>query len=104
MKQVKLPEECRTIEDVRAEIDNLDQQIISLLGKRFLYVKEIVRFKSNSEEIKAVERFDAVIRSRRELAIRNNLSPDIIEKMYRLLIGYFIEEEHNILNQQQKKL
>lgn len=98
MRQVKLPEECRSIEDVRDEIDALDQQIISLLGKRFLYVQEIVRFKSSSEEIKASGRFDEVIKNRRELALRNNLSPDIIEKMYRLLIAYFIEEEHKILN------
>ena len=44
---MKLPEECDTITDIRNEIDTLDQQIIEIIGKRFMYVKEIVRFKSN---------------------------------------------------------
>lgn len=98
MKKARLPQDCQSIEEVRAEIDALDRQILSLLGIRFQYVKEIVRFKSNNEEIVAQDRYDAVIKSRRELAMEHNLSPDIIEKMYKLLIGHFIEEEHKLLD------
>jgi isochorismate pyruvate lyase len=97
MKEARLPEECQSIEEVRAEIDALDKQIISLLGRRFSFVKEIVKYKSNKNEIVAQERYDEVIRSRRELAQMNNLSPDVIEQIYRMLIAHFIEEEHKIL-------
>ena len=96
-KNSKLPGQCQSIDEIREEIDHLDEEIIALLGKRFLYVKEIVRFKSTREEIVATDRYNAVISNRRELALRNNLSPDIIEKMYRLLIAHFIEEENKIL-------
>lgn len=93
----KTPSTCQSIEEVRSEIDALDRQIISLLGKRFTFVKEIVRFKSNRNEILARERYNEVIRSRREMAAQNNLSPDVIEQLYRLLIAHNIEEEHKIL-------
>ncbi|MBQ8018949.1 MAG: chorismate mutase, partial [Paludibacteraceae bacterium] len=36
----KKPSECQNITDVRNEIDNIDNAIISLLGERFKYVKE----------------------------------------------------------------
>jgi isochorismate pyruvate lyase len=98
MSKEKVPTACQSIEEVRSEIDALDRQIISLLGRRFTFVKEIVRFKSNSDEIVARERYDEVIRSRRELAKQHHLSPDVIEKIYRMLIAHNIEEEHKILN------
>lgn len=98
MTQEKLPSACQTIDEVRSEIDALDRQIISLLGRRFSFVKEIVRFKSNRNEIVARERYDEVIRTRRELAEQHNLSPDVIEQMYRVMIAHNIEEEHKLLD------
>ena len=97
MNKDKLPSDCQSIDEVRSEIDALDRQIISLLGRRFSFVKEIVRFKANKDEIVALERYNEVINSRRELARQHNLSPEVIEKMYRMLIAHFIEEEHKIL-------
>ncbi len=95
---MRLPKDCKNIEDIREAIDELDNQIIKLLGNRFQYVKEIVKFKEKNEEsIVAHERREAVIYSRRKLAAENGLNPDIIEEMYRKLIGHFIEEELKLI-------
>jgi isochorismate pyruvate lyase len=95
MKAVK---DCENIEDIRQAIDELDEEIISLLGRRYQYVKEIVRFKERNEEsIIARERREAVIRSRRQLAAENGLDPDVIEDLYRNLISHFIEEELKLI-------
>lgn len=99
---MKLPEECTTIAEVRAEIDALDAQIVQLLGQRFHYVKSIVRFKQNEAEVAAPDRFAAVLAQRREWAAEVGLAPDIVEALYRLLIGHFIEEETKLLHQSQK--
>lgn len=86
--------DCNNIEDIREAIDELDREIIKLLGRRFQYVKGIVKFKDKNEQsIVARERKEAVIRSRRKLAIENGLDPDVIEDLYRNLINHFIEEE-----------
>ena len=94
---MKLPEECNTITDVRNEIDNLDRQIIELLGKRFLYVKKIVDFKSNEEDVIARKRYEEVLRIRRDWAKIQNLDPEIIEIIYKTLIKYFIDEQMKML-------
>ena len=94
---MKLPQECETISDIRNEIDNLDQQIIEILGKRFMYVKEIVRFKSNEEDVIARKRYEEVLLKRREWAKIQNLDPETIENIYKTLIQYFIDEQMKLL-------
>ena len=96
---MKKPSDCNCIEDVRAEIDALDEKIMELFGKRFKFVKEVVKYKSNDEaSIIAPDRRAKVLARRRELAIQNGLDPDVFENMYAGLIKHFIEEELKIVN------
>jgi isochorismate pyruvate lyase len=95
---MKLPSHCKSIEEVRKAIDTIDENIISLLGKRYEYVKEIIRFKEPTEEsILAKDRFDAVIETRREFALKEGLDPDLIERIYRELMNHFISEERKLI-------
>ncbi len=95
------PEKCETLSEVRDAIDALDKQIIELLGKRFDYVKMVPKFKINTEEsIVAKPRYDLVLKSRMELAEKNGLDPDIIGKVYKDLLDYFINEQKRIINTQ----
>lgn len=94
---MKRPSECTSIIDIRTEIDRIDQDVIRLLGERFGYVKEIVKYKTDAQSIRAQERFDQVIGQRREWATQAGLSADVIEKMYRLMLEHFIEEETKLL-------
>jgi isochorismate pyruvate lyase len=101
---VKNPRDCKSIQEVRQAIDKLDHQIINLIGKRFKYVKEIVKYKEKDKDsIVAKERREAVIQSRRKIAEENGLNPDIIENIYRTLIGYFIQEELNLTKKLNKE-
>ena len=101
---MKPAKDCENIEDIRRAIDELDKEIITLLGKRYQYVKEIVKFKEKNEEsIVAKERRESVIRSRRKLAVENGLDPDVIEELYRDLIKHFIVEELKIIRDDNNK-
>jgi isochorismate pyruvate lyase len=99
---MKLPHECQNIEEVRQEIDEIDQAIIGLIGKRFAFIQEIVKFKSNSDDVYAKNRFQTVINHRRELAALHNLDPDVIENMYRIMMSYFIKEQLELLKKTQQ--
>ena len=90
---MKAPQECNSIDEIRDAIDSIDLEVITALGKRFEYVKSITRFKKTVEEVKAPERYQAVLKQRRIWAVESGLDPDIIEQMYRLMIAYFIDEE-----------
>lgn len=93
----KAPGDCLSIEDVRNEIDNIDRTIIALIGQRFHYVKEVVKYKEpTAHAIEASSRRIAMLQQRREWAAEHNLSPDVIEDMYDRLVQYFINEEKKI--------
>jgi isochorismate pyruvate lyase len=97
---MKKPEECKDIDEIRNSIDLLDAEIIRLLGERFKYVHEIVKYKSKDRDsIVAKERREQVIQTRRELAVESGLNPDIIEQIYKLLIDHFIDEELEMIKE-----
>jgi isochorismate pyruvate lyase len=101
---MKTPQECSTIEEIRKGIDNIDRQIIELLGQRAEYVNEIIRFKSNKEEVEAKKRYDEVLRMRRQWATEQNLSPDIIETIYKVLIQHFIDIQIRLLHEKKNRI
>jgi isochorismate pyruvate lyase len=90
---MKKPEECLDMQEIRTQIDVIDKNIIELLGNRFQYVKAASKFKTDENSVKAPERLSAMLVQRRKWAEENCLSPDIIEKMFRDLVGYFIDQE-----------
>ena len=90
---MKQPQDCQNIQDIRLAIDSLDREIINKLGKRFEYVKAAAKFKNSTEDVKATDRLNSMLQQRRVWAKENNLHPDVIEKLYRDLVGYFINEE-----------
>ena len=90
---MKRPNECRDMQDIRAEIDRIDREVIGLLGRRFQYVQAAAAFKTSVATVRAPERFQAMLERRRQWAEEEGLAPDAIEKMYRDLVNYFVEEE-----------
>jgi isochorismate pyruvate lyase len=99
---MKLPHDCKSIEEVRLQIDEIDQIIIDLIGKRFSFIQEIVKYKNTVDEVIAKNRFQAVISERREMAISHHLDPDVIENIYRIMMKYFIQEQLELLKKKQK--
>jgi isochorismate pyruvate lyase len=87
------PEDCKSLDDVRREIDLLDEAILKLLGKRAQYVHAAAPFKTSEAHVAAPERLAAMIAVRRQWAEREGLSADVIEDIYRRLVAYFIERE-----------
>ncbi|MGY4664533.1 isochorismate lyase [Pseudomonas chlororaphis] len=91
--QSRAPEQCAGMEDIRREIDRLDQAVIKLLGERFQYVLAASKFKTSENAVRAPERFRAMLLQRREWAQAEGLSADAIEKLYSDLVQHFIAEE-----------
>ncbi|AZD22733.1 Isochorismate pyruvate-lyase [Pseudomonas chlororaphis subsp. aurantiaca] len=87
------PEQCAGMEDIRREIDRLDQVVIQLLGERFRYVMAASKFKTSETAVRAPERFRAMLLQRREWAQAEGLNADAIEKLYSDLVQHFIAEE-----------
>jgi tRNA-Thr(GGU) m(6)t(6)A37 methyltransferase TsaA len=94
--------ETRSLPETRQAIDLIDAEIIRLLGNRAGYVRQIVNFKKNTQEVRAPARYAEVMRRRREMAEAAGLNPDVVEEMYKLLVDSFIEEEMEILREREE--
>lgn len=90
---MKIPDQCESMVDIRAEIDRLDRQVVALLGQRFAYVKAASKFKTSETTVRAPERLQAMLQQRRVWAEEEGLDADVIEKMYQDLVNHFIDEE-----------
>jgi isochorismate pyruvate lyase len=90
---MKSPADCSSIEDVRAAIDAIDHEVVKALGLRSQYVKAITRFKKTKADVQAPARQAIVISQRRAWAAEEGIDPDVVERIYRLLIDHFVAEE-----------
>ena len=100
---MKTSEQCSSIQDIRLEIDQIDREIISLIGRRYEYVKAAAKFKTSEENVKASGRVASMLQKRRVWAEEVGLNPDVIEGLYTDLVNYFIEEEMNKWKKEDKK-
>ena len=101
--EFKTPENCQSLEEIRNEIDIIDEHIISLFSERHKYVEEIVRFKHDKNAIIARERKDQVIIQRKKWAESKGLNADTFEKIYTLLVNSNIEHEMELLKMKNKE-
>ncbi|MCC6166217.1 MAG: chorismate mutase [Caldilineaceae bacterium] len=93
MSMLKSPAECSSIEEVRAAIDSLDREIVQAIGLRAQYVKTITRFKKTEQDVRAPARRQQVLNARRAWAEEAGIDPDVVERLYILLIDHFVAEE-----------
>jgi len=89
---------CRTLGEVRSNIDRLDREIIRLIGERSHYVHEAARFKANPAQVEAPQRAEAVVRKAMATAEQEGLPPKIAEATYRAMIRAFIDYEQEVFS------
>jgi isochorismate pyruvate lyase len=88
---------CNSLREIRQGIDGLDEQIVALIAKRAMFVKDAARFKANSFQVAAPARQAQVFAKARALATKQNLGfagfEDVIEATYRTMVAEFIAAE-----------
>lgn len=84
---------CDTLEELRKEVDKVDEKIVALIGERNEYIKQASKFKKSVDEIKEKSRIDEVIDRVRHQAVMLGMSPNTISDIYRLMIDEMVETE-----------
>jgi len=97
MTAIKLPAECETKEDVRAEIDRIDRALIELFAERHAYVTRMAEIKTDPHEANDPARIEGVIGKVRERALAHDLDEDQAELLWRTLIDWNINYEKGII-------
>lgn len=84
---------CNSLEEVRANIDRIDDEIIKLIAERRAYVVQASLFKKNEEGVKDTGRVEKVIVKVRTKAKEYGADPDMVEALYREMISRFVNME-----------
>jgi isochorismate pyruvate lyase len=84
---------CNTLEEVRSEIDKIDNQIIELMAERNSFIKQAAHFKESVEEVKAPDRVEYVLERVRHKSLTLGLNPHMVTELYNIMIEEMVESE-----------
>ena len=93
----KTPADCQTKDDVRAEIDRLDSELLTLFAQRHRYVTRMAEIKTDPHEARDPARIEAVITKIRDRSLALDLDEDQAELVWRTLIDWNINYEKGII-------
>ena len=85
--------DCVSLDQVREQIDRVDEEIVRLLGERSGFVRQAVRFKRSADEARAPARVEQVVARVRSLAGNAGADPELVEQVYRAMIAWFVADE-----------
>lgn len=97
MTAPKPPAECATKDDVRVEIDRVDQALLNLFAERHRYVTRMAEIKTDPHEARDPVRIEAVIAKVRDRSLALDLDEDQAELVWRTLIDWNINYEKGII-------
>jgi isochorismate pyruvate lyase len=90
-------DEIDGLAQVRADIDDIDRQLVELLARRGRCVQRAARFKRDEVEVRGPQsRIDDIISRARASAESTGADPDVVETTFRAMISAFIDAELRI--------
>lgn len=95
---MRTPEDCRTMAELRAEIDRVDAGLVALLAERAGYIDRAAAIKAAAGLPARIGwRVEEVVARVRAHAGARGLPPDLAEMLWRRLIDWSIAREEERL-------
>ena len=92
------PGECKTMAEIRAGIDRLDEALVRLFAERAAFIDRAAEIKAEVDLPARIEgRVEEVVGNVRRHAAIYGLPPDLVEKLWRRLIDWSIAREESKL-------
>lgn len=93
MTSAKLPEQCETMIDVRAGVDQVDRELVALLVRRFGYMDAAARIKVDRDAVRDEARKAEVLDNVGREAEAAGLSPERLRAVWNELVEQSIAYE-----------
>jgi isochorismate pyruvate lyase len=87
---------CRSLDEVRENIDAIDAALVRLLAQRSGLVAQAAAFKSTQADVVVPSRIEAIVAKVRGQAVEDGADPDLMETIFRRMIDTFIEFERSV--------
>ena len=80
------PEDCQTMPEVRAGVDALDAELVTLLAKRFGYMRAAARIKPTRDAVRDEARKASVIAAAVAEAEAHDIPADVVADIWERLV------------------
>lgn len=94
--QVKAPDDCQTMIEVRAGVDATDRELVALLERRFGYMRAAARIKPNRKAVRDEERKASVIAAAVAEAEKRGVPGDVVAELWERLVEGSIAYEFDV--------
>ena len=94
MTSAKLPEQCETMIDVRAGVDQVDRELVALLVRRFGYMDAAARIKADRGSVRDEARKAQVLDNVAREAETAGLDPQRLRAVWDVLVEQSIAHEY----------
>lgn len=81
---------------VRVAVDEVDEQIVALIGRRERLIRIAGTLKADSAEVRAPGRVERVLEHVKATAEQKDIDTEIVEQTYRAMIDAFIRLELDV--------
>ena len=85
---------CTTMQDVRREVNALDDILVPLLVERVGYMTQAARIKQDATQVRDEARIEAIVDRVRAQATAEGGDAEVMEAIYRSLMEVCIAYEH----------
>jgi isochorismate pyruvate lyase len=89
------PEDCNTMTEVRAGVDDIDRQLVALLGVRFRFMTAAARIKPDRGTVRDEGRKAQVIANARAEAEAIGVPADVVGDLWERLVEGSIAYEYD---------
>jgi len=84
---------CNSLEEVRVEIDRIDDDLVALIAQRSHFIHQAAAFKNSVDEVKAEDRVEFIKQKVRAKAIELDINPNMISELFTKMIDDMVEDE-----------
>lgn len=93
MIEIREPEECKTMEEVRASVDDVDRHIVALIARRFRFMDAAARIKLDRTAVRDERRKAEVLARVEAAAAERGVDAKLMRRLYEELIESSIAYE-----------
>ncbi len=87
------PVKQKKLNNLRKQLDNLDNSFIKLIKKRTNLVNEVLKLKDYKNQIIDNKRIKKILNKIKKKSIKNNIDPKITNRIWKNMIWSYIDYE-----------
>ncbi len=92
------PDDCNTMTEVRAGVDDVDERLLALLSRRFAFMAAAARIKTDRDMVRDDVRKGEVIANAKRRAIAIGIPEPLVSSLWEMLVEASISYEMQLFD------